>query len=230
MSYIAYIAAAGGGGGILHIFDEKNQSVSPVPPTTLPDPPAQAHTDLMALLTVSGEEDFESYTNGHLFDVDITSLSVNGISAAISVDPPGASGLGLIGQIEISTANGRYNTTPISGGTKYWKFDAFVDEGAPTYVYAILTFSTPIAAFWFYATDAGDFDATLEVTMHKTGGGTDVYVPDMPAGAADGALNFFGIVDDRGTVTYDAVWIRRTNSTDVIGLDGMGWATAAQIA
>lgn len=235
IAYIPYRAAAGGGGGgILWIFDEKNQSVSPVPPTTLPDPPAQAHTDLLALLTVSGEEGFESYTIGDQVDTDVTSFTVNGITATITsraTNPDeDAAGFGLSGSIETAPDAGRYNTTPFDTGSKFWKFDTAPFPTGGRDIYVTLTFSTPIAAFWFYATDTGDFDGTLEVTFYKTGGGTDVYTPDAPAGASDGAINFFGIVDDRGTTTYDAVEFRRTNNSDIVGLDGIGFATAAQIA
>lgn len=231
-------SAGGGGGGILHIFDEKNQSVSPVPPTTLPDPPAQARADLLALLTVSGEEGFESYSVGDKIGTTVSSLTVNGIAAtvtAVYTGPGGdedATAFELAGSIATSTAAGRYNTTPFVGGSKYWNFDPYWVYDAPDtiFVSAVLTFSEPIAAFWLYASDTGDFDATLKIRMMKTGGGYDDYTPDAPAGASNGALNFWGIVDARGTTTYGAVWLRRTNGDDVIGLDGIGFATAAQIA
>lgn len=226
------VQAAGGGGAVLHIFDEKNQDVGDVPPNPLPDPPKQARTDLLALLTVSGEEDFEAYSDGDFIGTTVTTFSANGITATISAIDSGTLADvtidELVGSVQSDTGFGRYNTSPEGSGTQYWNFNAFSDGS--TWVSAVLTFSTPIAAFWLYATDTGDFDATLEVTFHKTGGGTDVYTPDAPAGAANGALNFFGIVDARGTTTYDAVSFRRTNGSDVIGIDGIGFATAAQIA
>lgn len=225
MRYIPFLAmnAAAGGGGVLTIFDTKQQNVSPVPPTTLPDPPAQSHADLIAMLTVSGEEDFESFALGDRLGIEAVTLTSNGVTATVSATPSPAA-VGNVGVIDDTTFNGRYNTTPIVGGAKYWEL-GYVN----TTYYAVLTFSTPVAAFWLYATDTGDFSATLEITMHKTGGGTVVYSPDAPSGAANGALNFWGIVDDRGTTTYDAVSLRGTNTTDVIGLDGLGWCTAAQI-
>lgn len=235
MPVINIIPSAGGGGGVLTIFDKKNQAVSP-PPTTLPNPPAQAHTDLLALLTVSGEETFESYNNLDKIGTTVSALSANGITAAISavytLDNSDATAFELAGQVRSVATAGRYNTSPFPSGTKYWEFNPYWTdtEDPPVYVYVVLTFSTPIAAFWLYATDTGDFDATLEITMVKTGGGTVVYTPDAPAGASDGALNFWGLVDGRGTTTYDAVYLRRTNGSDVIGLDGIGFATAAQIA
>lgn len=204
-------------GGVLNIFDTKQPNVTPIPPLVLPNPPAQSRTNLLAMLTVSGEEDFESFVlESVMGPAGNSAINANGIIANITA-------AGGIGEVSNITDNGRYNTTPFPSGVQYWSFTA------NPLVSALLTFSTPIASFWLYATDLGDFNASLEITFNKTGGGSDVYLPDAPPGAASGQLNFFGIVDDRGTVTYDSVALRRTNIDDVFGFDGIGFCTAAKI-
>jgi hypothetical protein len=81
---------------------------------------------------------------------------------------------------------GRFDTTGDTGA--WW-------ESATSFTVDFL--QGGVSAFGFYATDVGDFDGSLSLTLTHSGGTTDVAVTnaDTIGGAPNGSLLFFGISD-----------------------------------
>lgn len=216
--------------GLFTLFDEQQGVVDPVPPITLPDPPLSARNEFFSKISSSAQETFESYAVGRLVPgmpgVGLESITVNGITAAITTIPTYET---FVGSIRDGTANGRYNCAPgptVADGTKYWQFSTPIGD----VITVTLTFDAPISFFGMYITDIGDFAASMTVTLAITGGGTEVYNPSSGIAANNGALNFWGFVDGRWTGapgtptrTYDSVTFSKSDPSDVFGFDGLVW-------
>ena len=80
-----------------------------------------------------------------------------------------------------------------------------------------LTFSSPISAFGFYATDLGDINGDL--TLLLTGGGTVSFTVPT-AGSFDGNQLFWGFIDP--LQSYSGIQFGNTSSgSDFFGFDDM---------
>lgn len=202
------VAGGGGGGGSFTIYEGENLT----PAGGFSGDPATKKTALLARLTVSGVDSMES---GHTdFDtMNGATISANGITGTFTTD---------VNNIftESLTAGGLYAT--------HGTFFALIggDGFDPT---TDITFSAPVASFWFEMTDAGDFEGQVSVKLNKTGGGSNTYnVTHTKASDKSGTLVFWGFVDSTGQ-TYDSVVLDVSNNDDAIGIDRWGMATYAQI-
>jgi hypothetical protein len=164
-----------------------------------------AHDAFIANLVGVGTEDFEGIDPG--------------TGAPLPVVFPGAGTATLLGNGEVfevlgggTNGFGRY---PISG-TRYWESsDAFRIE-----------FDAPIAAFGFYATDVGDFQGQLTLTL-TDGQTVDLVVPNT-IGGLGGAVIFYGFYDAQDQ--YTAVTFGNTApGVDFFGFDDMTLGSLQQL-
>lgn len=220
MPFVAFIESSGGGGPApvgLVWFEAEDQF-----PGDVVTPGVQAERDsFMAELSVSGSEGFEGYTIGH--SMVGQSITVNGVTATFSkgviegVDP------GDWFEGDPINLAGRFNTTP-PGFPDAYKWLAF---GAALTMTSI-TFSTPVAALGFFATDMGDFSGQVSMTLHKSGGGTVTKNLSHTVNGDSGSLMFVGFVDD--TDTYTQVDILATTTAEYIGIDDIVIAAPGGLA
>lgn len=208
MPVINIIPSAGGGGGLGPIIYE-GENLTPA--GGFSGAPATAKAALLARLTVSGTDSMES---GHAdFDtLNGATISANGVTGTITTD-----------------VNNIFTNSLTTGGlyATHGTFFALIggDGFDPT---TTIAFSTPVAAFWFEMTDAGDFLGQVTVKVNKTGGGSVTYnVTHTKDSGKSGTLVFWGIVDD--TDTYDSMVLDVSNNDDTIGIDRWGMATHAQL-
>lgn len=89
----------------------------------------------------------------------------------------------------------------------------------------VISFSQGIQAFGFYATDLGEFDHVLTLTLTTATGGK---VERRVSGAnADGSLVFWGFVEDDANVSYVSVAITSNNpDQDFFAIDDLMVASA----
>lgn len=124
------------------------------------------------------------------------------------------------------TSPGRFNTTP--GGALFWE----------TTTSFTLTFETAINGFGFYATDVGDFNAVLTVTIDGetydvfnglTTGSRQVQEAPQDTGSdsASGSLLFWGIVDLDKPFSSITINIAQNADQDVLGFDDLIAAVGA---
>lgn len=142
-----------------------------------------------------------------------------GSSSLLSLNFPGSTGnitANLAGSLLICATNGcggggRFATS----GTHYLDTTDNFD----------LTFSSPISAFGFYATDLGDINGDL--TLMLTGGGTvNFTVPT--AGSANGNQLFWGFIDP--LQSYTGIQFGNTASgADFFGFDDMTVGDLGQV-
>ena len=198
---VCYSSVTGGALGLV-VYEAENAS----PSETVTGAPVTARADFMARLTVSGVEDFESYTE---FDpIYALATTINGTSATFSTTS-------FPFQILTTTFDGQFNTT--SGGDAYAQV-----------VPLTITFGAPIAAFGAYFTDPGDFGGQVTVTLNRTGGGTQVIDITHAISGPSGNLVFWGFVDD--AETYDSLTITSDEPSESAGMDDIVVATAAQLS
>lgn len=220
MPFVAFIESSGGGGPApvgLVWFEAEDQF-----PGDVVTPGVQAERDsFMAELSVSGSEGFEGYAIGH--SMVGQSITVNGVTATFSkgaiegVDP------GDWFEGDPTNLAGRFNTTPpgFPGAYKWLAFGAALTMTS-------VTFSTPIAALGFFATDMGDFSGQVSMTLHKSGGGTVTKNLSHTVNGDSGSLMFVGFVDD--TDTYAQVDILATTTAEYIGIDDIVIAAPGGLA
>ncbi|MCP1677189.1 hypothetical protein J2T57_004366 [Natronocella acetinitrilica] len=153
-------------------------------------------------------EDFADVDEGEVFPIDI---DFDGISATLD----GTSDVGNTG-VTSNNISGRF---PVVG-------DKYLNVGTSDAAGFELEFSEPQVAFGFFATDVGDFDGNLELTLD----GERNYVVDNTIGSfMTGALLFWGIVDEENpfqTVSFensDEDW------RDAFGFDGFTIGSEAQL-
>lgn len=166
------------------------------------DPPA-ARASFLANLNGVGSEGFESFPLGNTtsFNVSFTG-SAGAITASLNGD----------GEIRNSSTAGRFNTTP--GGSKW-----FQQRG--TSGQFEIVFSTAIAAFGFYATDVGDFDGRVTLSLFDSADSLvrTVTVPNTVQGN-DASLLFYGFIDS--TQSYKRIAFGNTQAgVDIFGFDDM---------
>lgn len=173
--------------------------------------------------TVAGES-FESY------EYRSTPATLFGGKASLSVaDVQGRSQIGKETFDDGGVSSGRFNTTP--EGQYFW-------ESSRSFT---LTFATAINAFGFYATDVGDFDGLLTVTIdgepydvYGDGGSTGsrtslTTTADTDPDATNGSLIFWGIVDLEKAFSEIVITITQNqgDDADALGFDDLLVATAA---
>jgi hypothetical protein len=164
-----------------------------------------ARASFLAGLTGVGTEDFESFAAGTM--------------APLAVVFPGAGTATLLGNGEIfevpagqTNGFGRY---PISG-IRYWEAS---DEFR-------ITFDQPIAAFGFYATDVGDFQGQLTLTL-VSGQTVELVVPNS-IGSSGGSVIFYGFYD--AAEQYTAITFGNTApGVDYFGFDDMTIGSLEQL-
>lgn len=220
MPFVAFIESSGGGGPApvgLVWFEAEDQF-----PGDVVTPGVQAERDdFMAALAVSGSEGFEGYAIGH--SMVGQSITVNGVTATFSkgaiegVDP------GDWFEGDPINLAGRFNTTPpgFPGAYKWLAFGAALTMTS-------ITFSTPVAALGFFATDMGDFSGQVSMVLHKSGGGTVTKNLSHTVNGDSGSLMFVGFVDD--TDTYNQVDILATTTAEYIGIDDIVIAAPGGLA
>lgn len=167
------------------------------PGGTVSGAPLTARNSFLAALAGGvGTEDFESFPDGTGTPLALTFPGSTGsITATLN-------GSGAINQF--SKCCGRFATS----GTQIWETDQAFS----------IDFSSPVAAFGFYATDIGDFDGTMSLTL--TGGGTTGLTIPHTVNGPNGSLLFFGFTDT--SQTYTSVAFGNTSGgSDVFGFDDM---------
>lgn len=141
---------------------------------------AAKKADFLSTLSTSTSEGFETLTPGAPPSA-ASPLSIFSGAAKITqtLDPLGLNS----GNLESSSANGRFNTTGGASSGLWWR------ASMPF----TITFGAAINAFGFYITDLGDFAGAM--TLHLYSGDTlldDVAVGSDP-GKRDGSLAFFAL-------------------------------------
>jgi len=162
-----------------------------------------AKRTFFANLSSVGTENFESYTTG-----STAPLNINfGLSGSASLN-----GSGVIKNGETS-----YNTKPTSG-TKFW--DAATGDFT-------ITFSSPVSAFGFYATDVGDVSGSLSINY--TNGTTHSIPVGNTVGGNSGTTLYFGMIEKDLSKAFSSITFINDSSSDYFGFDDMSIATKAQI-
>ena len=108
-----------------------------------------ARNAFLASLVGVGTEDFESFANGTGAPL---ALSFTGSSGAITGTITGASAID-----EVTTGTSGAGRWPTSGN-KYWTTNSSSSGFS-------ISFSSPVSAFGFYATDVGDFNGQLSLAL-----------------------------------------------------------------
>lgn len=176
--------------------------------------PVAARSNFLAALSGVGTENFEGIASGTLPPLALTFPgSAGSITATITSATGGVcdTASGTVGSIGCN-GFGRY---PTSGTHWYQSTDQFT-----------ITFSDPISAFGFYATDIGDYNGQITATLN--GGSTvDLTIPNT-INAPNGSLLFWGFIDP--TASYSSLQFGNTAAgTDVFGFDDMVVADQGQI-
>jgi hypothetical protein len=185
----------------LNFTDNPNDSLdNPTRPATLPNSYG-ARASFLANLVGVTTEDFEGFSNGQ----QPTSLTFGSDVATLIGNPE-------VLLVSTGTFNGAY---PVSG-------DAFLFQFGPAGDFQI-EFSTPQAAFGFFATDIGDGGARLVLDLLLDSGSTrSITVPHT----ADAQTNMTGSAFYFGFFDTDDLFTRVTfnntlNSSDGFGFDNM---------
>lgn len=148
----------------------------------------------LGMVTVSGTETFESRAGSAPLGINFAGTPVS-VSGTIT----GA------GQVSTDTASGM---RPISG-SRFWSA-----AGGSLFT---VTFSTPVTAFAFYMTDAGDWGGQLLLEIERAAGGTAPFlIPNtlFNIPPPDGGAVFVGLV---ATEPANAISAIRFNVTDPDG-------------
>lgn len=166
-----------------------------------------ARNNFLANLSGVGTETFESFPNGR--------------QPPIGLVFPGAGMATLTGSGNVMTVlvgtngAGRY---PISGNNYYESGLAFA-----------IDFSAPVAAFGFYATDIGDFNGQLTLSLLRTDGTTlTLTVPHTVNGPGGGVI-YFGLIDTANPFTR-ITFGNTAAGTDFFGFDDMTIGSAQQVS
>lgn len=177
----------------LNFTDDPNTPADdPLRPTSLPNSTG-AQTAFLAHLIGVSTENFESFPVG----------STPG-TLTFGADTATLSGSPTIRNVLTGTFNGTY---PTSGNQFLFHFGPAGSFG--------ITFSSPQAAFGFFATDVGDGGAQLILTL-AGGATTNLTVPHtVPTGT--GSALYFGVIDTGNPFTQ--VTFTNTNAA----LDGFGF-------
>lgn len=120
----------------------------------------------------------------------------------------------LTGRGEImDLPSGTYGGTHPISGSKFWLVD---NPSAPF----TITFTAPVEAFGFYATDPGDIGAQLVLVVDGT---TQLEVPHTREGPSGGVI-FFGVVSTGGPFS-SVTFLHTLDTSDGFGYDDfvVGW-------
>ncbi len=173
------------------------------PGGSLSGDPVTAQADFLSNLTGVGIEDFEGIADGTLAPFGV---AFPGSSGSITATITGTAG------VTDEPCCGRF---PTSGSQLIENSGVFT-----------LSFSSPISAFGFYATDIGDFSGSI--TLGLTGGDTDSLVIPHTVSGPSGSLLFYGFIDQDSS--YDSITFGNTAvGTDFFGFDDMIIGDAGQI-
>lgn len=170
--------------------------------------PVAARAQFLSNLSGVSSQGFESFAVGRRAPIDLTFA---GSAGSLSATLTG------VGQVDNSTAFGRFNTT--TGGSKWYDVSGAFN----------IAFGTPIAAFGFYGTDIGDFSGRITLRLTDTNDVvTNLTVPNTVNGN-DGSLLFYGFIDS--TKAYKAIRFGNTapGGDDVFGFDDMVIGETRQI-
>jgi len=158
------------------IFFGENQS----PGFAVSGDPLTAHNNFLSSLIGVGTQSFESQSIGQTAPIV---LSFPGSSGSISATLTGSN-------VVVENNNGDAG----QGGNLFGRFatsgSQYLDTSTSNFT---VTFSQPVAAFGFYATDVGDIGGQLTVTT--VNGGSHVYTVANTLNGNDGSLLFWGIID-----------------------------------
>lgn len=180
-------------------FFGENQS----PGGTVSGDPVTARTAFLAALSGGvGTEDFEGFADGTIAPIN---LIFPGTTGNITATLTGS------GDIENSPNSGRFATS----GSNYYETNANFQ----------ISFSSPIAAFGFFATDIGDFSGQMSLVL--TNGGTVPIVIPHTVNGNNGSLLYFGFVDTANT--YTAINFSTSTGNDFFGFDDMTIGDAQQV-
>ena len=178
-----------------------------------------ARNVFLSQLSGVGSETFESFAPGTVAPLNLT--FPDGLTAQLNgsncIDT--TAGVGFCGGAN-STNPGRWATS----GTNFWEVNS---GGAFT-----ITFGTEVSAFGFFATDVGDFNGQLVVTLTDHNNVESAFTVDHSQGIANEAnsLLFWGFID--GDKTYKSVAFSDLNgasSADVFGFDDMEIVSRANL-
>ena len=223
MPFVAFIESSGGGGGPDPLGLVWYEAEDQFPEDAVTAIPAAKRAEFMARLSVSGSEGFESAPHEPGYSMNGESITVNGVVATFSSGV--IEGVDPLFWTEGDPLNvaGRFNTTA-PGFPDAYRWLAF---GAALTMTSI-TFSTPVAALGFFATDMGDFSGQVSMVLHKSGGGTVTKNLSHTVNGDSGSLMFVGFVDD--TDTYTQVDILATTTAEYIGIDDIVIAAPGGLA
>jgi hypothetical protein len=149
-------------------------------------------------------------------------------SAPLVLTFPGAGtatllGGGSVASVPAGQTNGagRYPTS----GTKYWEATSSATPSSTTFSVA---FTTPVAAFGFYASDIGDFGSQLSLLFHYVGGSTFTWALPYTAGSnLEGSLMYAGYYSTGLQIT--SVDFLGTSSDDIFAFDDMSVGSRQQV-
>jgi len=188
------------------IFTGENLNTSEATRLTSFPNAMNARNNFISQLSGVGTETFESFANG--------------AAAPFVLTFPGAGTATMTGAANIvsfpgtSTSAGRY---PISGSN-------YVEASSSA---LSLAFSAPVAAFGFFATDVGDFNGQISLTLTRTSGNTVLNIPET-LNNVGGSVLYFGVIDTANPFT-GVIFGNSAAGTDVFGFDDMTIGSVQQV-
>ncbi|WP_259702448.1 hypothetical protein [Synechococcus sp. CS-1324] len=182
---------------------------------------AAARGNFSNALLVVENENFSSFSTGAPPQGGLV-LTYTQVQATLS------GGNGQIRDVPLSanggqgTTNGQFGTSP----TRFWGARAGGDSNF------VVNFSTPIAAFGFYASDFGDFGAILSLVLTRSDSTTTTLLPPVTpgsGGSTSGSVFFFGAIEFDPTKQISSVSFQTTAATDDLAFDDFIVGTLAQV-
>jgi hypothetical protein len=165
-----------------------------------------ARASFLSNLTGVGTETFESFATNAAPPLV---LSFPGAGTAT------LTGAGVfVNSVPSGTSAGRY---PISG-TKYV-------EGSSASL--LVSFSAPVAAFGFYATDVGDFSGRITLTLTRPSG-TETFTVPSAININGGSVLYYGIIDAANPFT-SVTFGNTAAGSDFFGFDDMTIGSVQQV-
>lgn len=196
-------------------LDPKNTAL-----VSLPNSNA-AEANFLAQLSAHGTETFESFANPTFTSFGMTFGAYGtGILSSSTGDPNYS---GRVREQAFGTTNtqGRYTIS----GSRYFETDpgavGIPSPGAHGNTGDfIITFTSPVTAFGFYATDVGDFLGVLQVTFHLLGGGT--HLESIGNSSTTSGVIYLGVTTDDLLHPFTSVTFHDTTpNQDFLGFDNL---------
>jgi hypothetical protein len=165
-----------------------------------------ARNNFTSNLSGVGTESFETFPNGTSTPLILVfqgagTATLSG-SGSVSNVPSGTNGFG------------RY---PITGNQFFEVSGQFV-----------IDFSSPVAAFGLYATDIGDFNGQLTLTLLRTDNTTFTLTVPADINVSGGGVLYFGLIDTANPFTR-ITFGNTAGGVDVFGFDDMTVGSVAQV-